>query len=151
MEAAAEASPVAHERRPGWIEHLHWPERASAARPTAYLTPLPEVEGVTLPSPYPVSTEQLILGRDPQQAALVLEDASVEPLHARLEHRPEGFWLVDAGSVAGVWVNYQPVAGQGAALQHGDLVHIGCYGFRFTLREPGRQSKPVAILQETVR
>ncbi len=151
VEVAAEAPSTARPSRPGWIEHLHWPERAAAARPTAYLTPLPEAEAVTLPSPYPVSTAQLTLGRDPQQATLVLEDASVEPLHARLEQRPEGFWLVDAGSVAGVWVNYLPIAGQGAALQHGDLVHIGRYGFRFTLREPGRQSKPIAILQETIR
>lgn len=134
--------------RPAWMEHLHWPERSTAAHPAAYLTPLPEADCVTLPSPYPISTEQLTLGRDPAQAALVLEDPSVDPLHARLERRPEGFWLIDAGSVAGVWVNYQPVAGQGAALQHGDLVHIGSYGFRFTLRDPGRQNKPTAVLQE---
>jgi len=133
------------------MERLHLPEHAAAARPAAYLTPLTDIEGTTLPSPYPVSGSQLTLGRDPQQATLALDDPSVEPLHARLERRAEGFWLVDAGSVAGVWLNYQPIASQGAALQHGDLVHIGCYGFRFTLREPGRQNKPTVILQEADR
>ena len=53
--------------------------------------------------------------------------------------------MADAGSVAGVWVNYTPISQSGARLEHGDLVHIGRIGFRFTLRQPGATRKPVVI------
>jgi hypothetical protein len=61
------------------------------------------------------------------------------------------FKLSDEGSVAGTWINYSPVTGEGAALEHGDLIHLGRVGFRFTQREPLRQRKPVVTLEESAR
>jgi pSer/pThr/pTyr-binding forkhead associated (FHA) protein len=64
-------------------------------------------------------------------------------VHAVLHWEQGTFRLVDNGSVAGTWVNYAPVGPQGARLAHGDLIYAGRLGFRFNLREPGRQPKPV--------
>jgi predicted component of type VI protein secretion system len=73
----------------------------------------------------------------------------VEGLHARLVRQEDGsFRLIDQGSVAGTWVNYAEVPEEGQVLQHGDLIHFGRVGFRFTLRLPQNVSKPVTTLQE---
>jgi DEAD/DEAH box helicase domain-containing protein len=52
------------------------------------------------------------------------------------------------GSVAGTWVNYMLVPTTGTRLEHGDLIHIGRVGFRFSLREPQRVRKPVIMIEE---
>jgi hypothetical protein len=49
------------------------------------------------------------------------------------------------GSSAGTWINYTPVSGEGACLEHGDLIHIGRVGFRFSLQKSGRSRKTVIV------
>jgi fermentation-respiration switch protein FrsA (DUF1100 family) len=88
--------------------------------------------------------DELTFGLDPTLATMIVDDPSIEGLHARLLRDPDGtFRLVDEGSVAGTWVNYLPVTGEGQLLRHGDLVHFGRVGFRFTQREPLPVEKPV--------
>jgi hypothetical protein len=88
---------------------------------------------------------------DPSQASVVLDDPSVEGLHARLLREVDGsLRLRDEGSVAGTWVNFLPVAEGGQVLQHGDLIHFGRVGFRFTQRDPVRTVKPVITCLEQV-
>jgi len=78
-------------------------------------------------------TTQLI-GRDPQKCDIIIEDRSVEMIHAKIEFDPkQGFHLFDLGSVAGTWVNYAPVSQFGVFLENLDLIHIGRVAFRFTL------------------
>jgi pSer/pThr/pTyr-binding forkhead associated (FHA) protein len=88
------------------------------------------------------------LGRDPLKSMLVLDDPSVDPLHARVQREGDNYRILDEGSIAGTWVNYTPVSKEGTLLEHGDLVHIGRMGFRFMLQEPTRKPKPIILPQE---
>ena len=86
---------------------------------------------------------EITLGSDPQQAIRVLDSPSVSPLHARLYHIGNNeFFIADAGSIAGTWVNYAPVSSQGAHLVNGDLIHIGRIAFRFELTDSTQPRQP---------
>lgn len=134
---------------PGWVNRFQWPQRRLNPRAYAYLARLAEDgEGARM-SPISILVEEITLGADPNQASLLLEDASVDALHARLIRTPEGdFRLQDEGSVAGTWVNYVEVGREGVCLENGDLIHFGRVGFRFTQRDPKRARKAVITLQE---
>ena len=96
--------------------------------------------------PISITSDEISIGSNPDKATLVLEDPSIEGLHARLVHAPDGaFRLFDQGSIAGTWVNFGPVPADGATLQHGDIVHFGRIGFRFTVHAPGPVLKPNII------
>jgi len=136
-------------RLPGWANRLQWPTRRVKPQVYAFLQPISDDPEKTNTKPIPISTEEITIGRDPILATLVLEDPSVEGLHARII-RKEGndFRLLDEGSIAGTWINYTPISPEGTALKHGDLIHIGRVGFRYTLRKPGQVRKPVIIIDE---
>ena len=127
----------------GWLERLPRRTQPAAPQPLAFLTPLAEAGAPLLPPPIPLGDEALTLGQNPEQATLLLADPSVEGLHAHLTPAEESFRLVDAGSVAGTWVNYSSIPPEGVILEHGDLVHLGRCGFRFTLRAGSPRRKPV--------
>ena len=126
-----------------WLQRRRQPAPAAPTQPVAFLTPLAEPGAPTLPAPLPIGVEPVTLGHDPLQASLVINDPSVEALHARLFRQEDGFHLVDTGTAAGTWVNYIQVPPAGAIIVHGDLIHLGRRGFRFTLRQPGQLPKPV--------
>jgi hypothetical protein len=143
-----------------WINRIQWPHLYSAGRTYGFLTPLEATRPITEPiatmagksgksfrstqPPIPINMTEMTIGSDPGQAALLLTDPSVDGLHARLVHQENGrFCLLDEGSTAGTWINYKLVPREGTLLVHGDLVHIGRSGFRFTLRHPDRVRKPV--------
>lgn len=74
----------------------------------------------------------VVLGRDPSLAAIVLDDPSVDGMHARLIRQAGGRYLLrDQGSIAGTWVNYHLVPQGGTLLEHGDLLQLGRVEFRF--------------------
>jgi hypothetical protein len=75
----------------------------------------------------------------------VLIDApEVEDRHARMWQDDDGgFHIADEDTTAGTWVNYQPVSREGRQLHHGDIVHIGLSGYRFTLSDPVNPRQPV--------
>jgi hypothetical protein len=92
---------------------------------------------------------EIIFGTDPVQASVILDNPSISPLHARLKHtQDDGFVLSDGGSVAGTWVNYEPVPREGHRLQHGDVVHFGQLTYRFQLRTPATASEPTVVLEK---
>lgn len=149
LEIAVEKGIPIKDQRIGWSERIQRHQRRPVAiKPMAYLTPLSDSNEVTLPALYPVGNEEIVLGSDPLQATLVLDDPSVDPVHARLQPQQGAFYLLDNGSTAGTWVNYAVVPDKGIKLEHGDLVHVGRVGFRFSLREPSALRKPVVVLQE---
>ena len=79
----------------------------------------------------------LTLGRDAALASVVLDDASISGLHARLIRQADGGYILkDQGSIGGTYVNFEPVPEGGRRLQHGDRVHIGRLSFRFRLADP---------------
>ncbi|MDZ4158420.1 MAG: FHA domain-containing protein, partial [Anaerolineaceae bacterium] len=91
----------------------------------------------------PITRSEITIGSDPRQAVFVIDSPTVNPLHARLYQTPQGgYILVDAGSVAGTWVNYTPVSRQGVHLEHGDLIQIGNAAFRFELGSPVETRRP---------
>jgi hypothetical protein len=149
VEIAAEPGSQPKPHRGRWVERFHWPQRRPiAVKPFAYLSPLSDTDDITLPAPYPVGSDEIILGRDPMKVTLVLNDPSVEPAHARIQRQEGSYRLLDGNSTAGTWLNYIPITSEGAVLEHGDLIHVGRVGFRFILREPGPSPKPTAIPQE---
>ncbi len=131
-------------RKAGWASRIHWPQRHIAPKALAFLSRISDDESAQDVAMVPITTTETTLGSDPNLATLVLDDPTVEGLHSRLIQGENGsFRLTDEGSIAGTWINYSPVSREGAALEHGDLVHIGRVGFRFSLRQPGIGRKPV--------
>ena len=131
-----------------WVNRLQWPQRRSIQAADAFLTRIQESaeHDSTPPVPLP-SDSEITLGSDPEQATLLLEDPSVEALHARFRKQDGTFVVQDLGSIAGTWVNFEPVAPDGTQLHHADLIYFGRVGFRFSLRKPGMQAKPKVINQ----
>ena len=98
----------------------------------AELAPLAATEGAFL-----LRGEEVLLGRDATLVSIAVADPSVNPLHAKLIRLAGGEYLIrDQGSVAGTWVNFEPIAEQGQILRHGDWIHLGRSAFRFYLSSP---------------
>lgn len=137
-------------RMPEWVNRLQWPHRRLSPETSAFLAYYSDSDSPPNLPPIPITADEITFGRDANQATEVLDDASVEALHARLLREEDGsFRIVDEGSVAGTWVNYSQVSEEGTVLEHGDLVYIGRVGFRFKEREPRRLLKPVITLDES--
>jgi hypothetical protein len=115
----------------------------------AYLARL-NSDGMPAPgAPIPLSGRELTFGLDPTQATHVLDDSSVSPLHARIRQDDRvGFTLFDQGSVAGTWVNYEPIGREGCRLKHGDIVQFGMLTYRFALSKPPAMARPRVELRE---
>jgi hypothetical protein len=129
-------------------QHLPWPQPHADEKPLAFLSRFANGEHPTANSSIPIRNGDITLGCDPDLAGLVLDDPSVEPVHARLKRRADGrFYLTDHGSVAGTWINYAPISHEWARLTDGDLIHIGRVGFSFSLN-PSTRRQPQVEHQE---
>ncbi|MEW6029355.1 MAG: FHA domain-containing protein [Chloroflexota bacterium] len=93
-------------------------------------------------NPIPLDAPELTFGTDPVHAAVILDDPSVSPLHARIRQAEDGFIIYDQGSVAGTWANYEPVTREGYRLKHGDRVHFGQMTYRFELKNTPAPPSP---------
>ncbi len=127
--------------------------RPSPRRPGAEVTSAPAQLVPLLSDGQPAPTAPLLLaetettlGSDPVRAQVILDDPSVSPLHARLQRKNGDFWLFDQGSIAGTWVNYQPVSQEGYPLKHGDRVHFGRLMYRFELLPSPPTPDPKVLL-----
>jgi hypothetical protein len=129
--------------KPAWMNRLQWPQRRISPKAFAYLSRLTEADQEQDSTPIPIEDEEITLGTDEARSSLVISDPSIEPLHACLRREGDTYRLCDQDSVAGTWVNYTPISSEGVLLEHGDLIHIGRAGFRFTLGQPGKARKPV--------
>src|SRR5215211_6718162 len=91
----------------------------------AYLTRLSNDGEPASAAPIPVLEKDMTFGTDPVQSLRVLDDPSISSLHARIKRNGDGaFHIYDHGSVAGTWVNYEPVTREGRRLAHGDRIHF---------------------------
>jgi hypothetical protein len=98
---------------------------------------IPIAAGRDMSEVIPLVGMDTILGRDPSLAAIPIEDASVDRLHARLIRQADGEYLIrDQDSTAGTWVNYREIPKSGTRLKHGDLVQLGDVAFRFQYTDP---------------
>ena len=136
--------------RSNWADRLRWPQRQIPPQAYAFLSRISDTDSQETATPIPITVNEITLGSDPNLATLVLNNLSVEGLHARLLRKEDGsFRLNDEGSIAGTWVNYSPISREGAGLEHGDLIHIGQVGFRFTTRQPGPARKAVVSVAKS--
>ncbi len=101
--------------------------------------------------PIPLIGVDLTFGRDAALASVVLDDASISGLHARLIRQADGGYILkDQGSIGGTYVNFDPLPEAGRRLQHGDRVHIGRLSFRFRLADaPAPRTVRVTSAAET--
>lgn len=88
-------------------------------------------------APIPLAEKEVVFGTDPVQCSQIMDDPSISAVHARLRLTDDGGYLLqDNNSVAGTWVNYEPVPREGYRLKHGDMVHFGQLMYRFMLKVP---------------
>jgi FHA domain-containing protein len=117
----------------------------------AYLTRLTNGGEPATASPIPFLGKEMTFGTDPVQSMRVLDDPSISPLHARIKLTEDGGFLIyDHGSVAGTWVNFEPVTREGRRLLHGDRINFGQLMYRFDLNQPPAESEPKVILKKSV-
>ncbi len=143
---------VATEKKPKRGRARKAAEAASQpAEPTAFLRRLVAdplaAPGQTLKpapgTPIALTAKEMTFGTDPVQSSYVLDDPSLSPRHARITRTDGGdFFVVDAGTIAGTWVNFEPVGREQHLLQHGDVVHFGQLIFRFELANPPAPPEP---------
>lgn len=131
--------PLARERSPssglpGWMGRVQ--RRMQPARSdvqVAYLTPISEDEEGAAP-PLPINADETILGSETTWTTWAIKDPSLAPVHARMRREGTSYRLFDEKTIGGTWVNYTAVPPEGILLAHGDAIHFGRVGFRFTLR-----------------
>jgi hypothetical protein len=84
-----------------------------------------------------LAAADVTLGREPDAVDIVLDDASVSRLHARVRRTAAGeYWLYDEGSVLGTFLNYERLGLAPRQLQHGDVVQLGRVTLNFRLELP---------------
>lgn len=132
----------AEQKKPAW--HFPWQKHPKPA--PAHLARL-KADGKPSTAPLLALADQdATFGNDPVQAVHVLDDPSVSPLHARIRVMGDGgYLLLDQKSIAGTWVNMEPVPPEGRRLCHGDMIQIGRISYRFLLQKPPEARKPRII------
>ena len=120
----------------GWKERLAGIARRRRTPPASPAETYAVLEGLGEEGrKFEVAAADVILGRDPQSAAIVLDDPSVSPRHARIVRMGDGVpWVFDMGSAAGSWKNFEEIPPEGAALREGDRLNFGRAAFRVRLK-----------------
>jgi hypothetical protein len=133
------------------VTRAPWTRMEKVPDAPAYLTRL-RIDGEPMTgNPIPLVEQEITFGTDPVQATYVLDHPSIGALHARLKRTEGGdFLLLDHHSVAGTWVNYDPVPKTGRILRHGDMVHFGQLMYRFSLKNAPAASEPKIIPEAPV-
>ncbi len=115
----------------------------------AYLTRLTNGGEPASAAPIPLAEKDMTFGTDPVQSKRVLDDPSISPLHARIRQTEDGSFIIyDHGSIAGTWVNYEPVTREGQRLAHGDRIHIGQMVYRFDLNPAPAAPEPKVVIRK---
>jgi len=109
----------------------------------AYLEPIPQIGQMSGGGILQLPAREVSFGSDATRSAYVLDDASVEALHAIICRTDDIFTIQDQGSIAGTWVNYEMLIGEDEhRLKHGDIIHFGQLAYRFKLRTPPERTGP---------
>jgi len=144
-----------HQSAPSRLKTLisHWKAFIPLAHPKsepkhaalAYLIPLVGFDDPTIPASLQITADEVVLGRDPHQATLVISDPSIDAVHARICLTQKMFRISDSGSTAGTWVNFEQISAEGQYLEDMDIIHLGKIGLRFKLSSPVHQRKIVLV------
>jgi hypothetical protein len=120
-----------------------------ANAPTSLIRLRPDLEPITANS-IPLIENETTFGKDPTQSGIMVDDLSIAPRHARINQTEDGtFHIRDEGTIAGTWVNYEPIGKEGYALQHGDVIHFGQLAFRFQIKNPPSVREPRITREKT--
>jgi hypothetical protein len=115
----------------------------------AYLTRLTNGGEPASGAPIALAEKDMTFGTDPVQSKRVLDDPSIAPLHARIRRTEDGgFIIYDHGSIAGTWVNFDPITREGRRLVHGDRIDFGQLAYRFDLNPAPATPEPKIILRK---
>jgi len=140
IQQAEPSSKKKQAKRPALMREERWQDAP------ATLTRLRENGEPVTGRPIPLTEKETTFGTDPVQATHILDHPSVAALHARLKRTEGGdFILMDNNSVAGTWVNYDPVSRDGHILKHGDVVNFGQLMYRFSLKNPPADAEPKIV------
>ena len=107
---------------------------ASLRDTTGWLLPVDGGDAAITQPSIRLGESVITIGSSPIRANIVIPSPSVDGLHVRILRKDDGYWLEDAGSVSGTWVNGTPVSNLGTALHPGDVIRLGKVSFRFELR-----------------
>lgn len=130
------------------IEKLQ-PKPARLPEAPAYLIRLTNGGEPASGVPIPLAEKDMTFGTDPVQSKHVLDDPSISALHARIKQAEDGHFIIyDHGSIAGTWVNYEPITREGLRLAHGDRIHFGQLAYRFDLSRPPAESEPKVVTKK---
>ncbi len=111
---------------PSLPEELPQPTIAFAA----YLDPINQPNA----KPIRLQGDNIIIGRDENEANIVLIDRTVARFHARITSQQDTYWLYDEGSAQGTYLNYIRLGLTPKAINDNDIIGIGRLQFRFSLR-----------------
>ena len=115
----------------------------------AYLTRLTSGGEPASAAPIALAEKDMTFGTDPVQSKRVLDDPSIAPLHARIKRTEDGSFIIyDHGSIAGTWVNFEPITREGRRLTHGDRIHFGQLAYRFDLHPAPFMPEPKVIARK---
>jgi pSer/pThr/pTyr-binding forkhead associated (FHA) protein len=73
-----------------------------------------------------IETKPMVIGRD-ADCAIRVADEEVAKKHAVIEHRPDGIYIRDLGSMNRILVNQHEV--RETRLKHGDVIELGLTRF----------------------
>jgi len=99
----------------------HTSKKETAVPPTAAHL-VPADEGA---DPIPLNGDNVTIGRDPAAAQIILDDASVSRLHARIRFRAGTYWLYDEGSAGGTYLEFQRLGLTPQPLKNGSVIQFG--------------------------
>ena len=123
--------------------------RPRLAKASAYLRHINDNKDSAAGKPIPLTGEEILFGADPVKVTFVLDDLSISPKHAKISQNVEGeFIIFDQDSVAGTWVNFERINGEGKVLAHGDLIHFGILRYQFDLNKPPVSREPIIRVEE---
>lgn len=86
------------------------------------------VKGAQIGSIYLLKDEPLTVGRRPQ-CDIFLNDTTVSRLHATIHPVENGYFIMDANSFNGLWINGKNV--ESKLLAPGDVIQIGSFCLAF--------------------
>jgi hypothetical protein len=101
---------------------------------TGWLMPVDSGDALSTQPSIRLQEDVTTLGSSPIRSSVVIPSPSVDGLHVRILRKSGVYWLEDANSISGTWINGTPVSNLGTALTPGDVVRLGKVSFRFELR-----------------
>lgn len=136
---------------PAWGYRSPWRTQQESIDETAFLELLDIKNGATDKERIAINKRELVFGSHVDLATIIFDHPSVEDSHARLRVDQDGnFHLKAKETVAGTWVNYEPIALEGVIITHGDIIHIGAVAMCFKFTDIQKIPKPKILPLETL-